>query len=71
MMRYMLDEVETELDYAERYKKAETNAEIKAKETKQYYWYHMPDNLKRTPSKSLVKSRMKLIRELALKFYET
>ena len=70
MMRYLLDEVEAEADYTEKYSKAEEQArqeleayrkknEKEEKYPRKYYWDFMPSNMTREPNNSITRSRIR------------
>lgn len=78
-IKYLLNEIENEIAYTENYKEAEDLAQQEAKnynnsklvsQYKKSWWDFLPEKYSRAPKKQFVKTRMRLIRELALKCYE-
>lgn len=76
VIKYLLSEIETEQEHAERYEKAKKKAEEKAAEEAKrtgekyvYYRKFMPDGLYDRRNKTLIRENAKKIRQLMLKFY--
>jgi hypothetical protein len=77
IIRYLLDEMESEIKYKEEYEKEKEKAERRAdNESKttdgRYVWYgkYMPIEFDRSPRKSVIKANSMKIRQLMLKMYQ-
>lgn len=65
-IRYLLDEVEAELEYEKKYKEAEADFNAKTEREGFHNWDH-PYVVMRQPVKSRIKDNLKIVRRLAVK----
>lgn len=66
IIRYLLDEVEAELEYEKKYKESEADFDEKTEREGFRNWDH-PHVGMRPPVKSKIKDNLKMIRRLAVK----
>ena len=78
VIRYLLDEMESEIKYNQEYEKAEKKASLLAEPERtakglKYvgYWEFMPKEFDRSPRKSVIKANSLKIRQLMLKMYQS
>jgi hypothetical protein len=72
IIKYLLDEIETEQSYNKSYEEAREKAEDECRQYGEAEWWYskyMPYGFDRAPRQSIVKANAKKIRQLLLKFY--
>ena len=68
VIRYLLDEIDVEMEYNRAYKLAQERAEKEAQEKGGYFWDYMGEfKFSRSPRQSVINDNIKTIRRLALK----
>lgn len=68
VIRYLLDEIDVEMEYNRAYKLAQERAEKEAQEKGGYFWDYMGEfKLSHSPRQSVINDNIKTIRRLALK----
>lgn len=78
VVRYLLEEIEKEVEYKEKYEKEKEIAKRKAAEEEKAaksnftYWFgrYMPEGFSKEPNKTAIKRNAMMIREICLKWYK-
>ena len=67
LIKYLIDEIEKEIEYNKKYEEAENEANKKAEEAGKYWWSFMSrEQFPHIPRKSVIIDNVKIIRRMLL-----